>query len=635
MIQLAPTVGQRRTAIAFLSTFGVAGLAAAQEPVESQIDEIVVVDSRIASERYRVGEQVTVDRDDIDALVPANVEQLLEQLPGISVNRPGGPGGVSEVFLRGAESNFTAVYLDGVRVNDPTNTRGGSFDFSTLATSELQRLDIAMGAMSALYGSDAMAGVIRMQSAWPTAGRSSLYGELGTDSAWRAGAAASLAIADEMAWSLRIATLDGGDEIAGSSHDLTSVASRITGERDNGDGWNIVVRRVDRERTSYPEVSGGPQFAATNELETADGSQTAVSAQMDLTLGDGWDSELVASWAEIADVIDTPAVPPGVLDAQPAFFTDSQYRRAEVLWVNRLDLGSTSDVAFGVDIVDENGRDDGSVDLGFAVVPNAYRLDRVVYSAFGELGHSVTKSLHSSVAVRADQFDGDTRVSGKAGIAVDFASIDGRGWARIASGFKLPSFFALGNPLFGNPDLVEEEVRSVELGWSQVLPGEFEYSLALYRSRFENLVDFDFETFTNVNRGRIDIDGLDVRLERPLGDQAYLAVDATVNDFSSSSGPLRRRPERTGGINLRWEFNSDWSLSTSARYIGSQLTTSIPTGDVTNDSYVSVDATLVNQASPAWSWWLAVDNAFDADYQDAPGFPAPGAAVRLGIRMER
>ena len=104
--------------------------------------------------------QVTVERAELEAMMPAAPEQLLQRLPGVSVYRPGGPGGVSEIFLRGAESNFTAVYVDGVRLNNPANTRGGSFDFSTLAVNEIERMDIGMGAMSAIYGSDAMAGVI-------------------------------------------------------------------------------------------------------------------------------------------------------------------------------------------------------------------------------------------------------------------------------------------------------------------------------------------------------------------------------------------------------------------------------------------------------------------------------------------
>ena len=99
---------------------------------------------------------------------------------------------MSEIFLRGAESNFTAVFLDGIRMNDSSNTRGGAVDLSMLAAGELERLDIAMGAMSAIYGSDAMAGVIRMDSAYPDDGRATVYGEAGTVEDWRVGASASL-----------------------------------------------------------------------------------------------------------------------------------------------------------------------------------------------------------------------------------------------------------------------------------------------------------------------------------------------------------------------------------------------------------------------------------------------------------
>ena len=145
------------------------GYNAAAEPVDDQpdIEEIVVAETRLAGDVFGVGESVAVDADGLSRTQPVDAEQLFQGLPGFSVSRPGGPGGVSEIFLRGAESNFTSVYVDGIRLNDSSNTRGGSFDFSTLGIYDVDSIDIASGAMSAVYGADAMAGVVRIRSAWP------------------------------------------------------------------------------------------------------------------------------------------------------------------------------------------------------------------------------------------------------------------------------------------------------------------------------------------------------------------------------------------------------------------------------------------------------------------------------------
>lgn len=600
---------------------------------QDEIEEVVVVGTYLEDRAVRAETQITVERAELEATMPAAPEQLLQRLPGVSVYRPGGPGGVSEVFLRGAESNFTAVFVDGVRLNNPANTRGGSFDFSTLAVNEIERMDIGMGAMSAIYGSDAMAGVIRIESAWPEAGSATTHLEAGTESDWRAGAAAALGLGDTTALGLRVSTVDGGDEIEGMRQDLDTLSARLAGEIGDADRWQLNLRHVERSRTSFPEVSGGPELSVLPDLETAYGEETSLSATIDWTPSTRWQAEIIASWAELEDDIDTPPVPPGELDGQPAYTSVSEYRRGQLLWINRLAFGGPADLAFGMDLVNEDGRDDGTVDLGFAVLPNSYRLERNTAAAFLEWGHAWPLGLESTLAGRLDHTEGESRASGKFGLARPFQAVDGSLWASIADGFKLPSFFALGNPLFGNPDLAPEKVTSLEAGYDQNLGDNIEAGISLFASEYEDLVDFDFETFTNINRGRVDISGVFLYLRMQIGPSLQLGADATLSHISSDSGPLRRRPENTGGLHLTWRPTAAWSLDMAARYVDERLTTSIPTGDVVDGAYVIMDATARYRHSATLAWWLAVDNAFDTDYRDAPGFPAPGLRARLGAEL--
>ncbi|NIW24741.1 MAG: TonB-dependent receptor [Gammaproteobacteria bacterium] len=301
--------------------------------------------------------------------------------------------------------------------------------------------------------------------------------------------------------------------------------------------------------------------------------------------------------------------------------------------MNRIDLRSDLSLVAGVDAVSEDGSDSGAVDLGFALAPNAYELDRTTSSAFAELGKRWNKKLTTTFAARWDHFGGDERLSGKLGVSRAVSETGSRIWARLANGFKLPSFFALGNPLFGNPDLVPEKVRSAEVGYTHELNDSNRVSVSAFKSRYDNLVDFDFDTFTSVNRGRINVSGLEVRGDFQLSATVSFNVDATLSNISSSSGPLRRRPERTGGISVNWAFSERWGLNVIARYVGSRLITAIPTGDVDASAYALFGATARYERSPSQSFWIAVDNAFDEDYQDAPGFPSPGARIRLGASL--
>ncbi len=607
--------------------------AEASDDEDTILEEVHVLGTWLPETRAAEGQQVSVDAEALRRSQPADPEQLLARLPGVSVSRAGGAGGVSEVFLRGAESNFTAVVVDGMRLNDPANTRGGAFDFSTLASSEIERIDIATGAMSAVYGPDAMAGVIRVETRFADAGEGWVDAELGTDHGWRAGASLGGAVGGTGV-ALRATREEAGDAVEGASLDLTTLAARLNGTLGAAIDWRLVLRAADRQRTSFPEVSGGPEYAVLRELETGDGQEFGGSLRVNTEHSDLWSSEWLASWSQIEDDIKTPAVAPGVLDGQPAFTSDTDYRRGELRWVNRLALGDANApaLALGLAFIDEDGSDDGVVDLGPVVLPNGWTLDRETLSAFAELGGRWGNGWTANVAVRGDHTEGDTKVSGKIGLGHDNV-VGGQAWVRAANGFKLPSFFALGNPLYGNPDLEPETVRSIEAGWDRDINDTFSIGLALFASRYQDLVDFDFENFTNVNRGEIDIRGIELRGSWQISPDWRLDADLVNADIDSDDGPLRRRPETTGGLGLAWAPDGPWSLAASARYVGERLITSIPTGDVTDDTYWLLDGTLRYGSTDGWSAWAALDNALDEDWQDAPGFPAPGRRLRVGVEL--
>ena len=87
--------------------------------------------------------------------IPLEVD-LFRQVPGLQIDQLGGPGGLSSVYIRGSDPNHTLVLIDGVRVNDPTNARGGGYDLSNLDPSNIERVEVLRGAASSVYGADAM-----------------------------------------------------------------------------------------------------------------------------------------------------------------------------------------------------------------------------------------------------------------------------------------------------------------------------------------------------------------------------------------------------------------------------------------------------------------------------------------------
>lgn len=139
--------------------------ASAQTDVASQnavgqMNEVVVTATRIAQPLSDLVADVTIlDRDTLDRSGAGGLADVLARVPGVEMNRNGGPGGNTSVFIRGAETRFTAVYIDGVRVDSQST---GGANWQAIPLSQVDRVEILRGPAAAVYGSDAMAGVIQI-----------------------------------------------------------------------------------------------------------------------------------------------------------------------------------------------------------------------------------------------------------------------------------------------------------------------------------------------------------------------------------------------------------------------------------------------------------------------------------------
>src|SRR6185503_4916958 len=93
---------------------------------------------------------------------PARLEEVLGRLNGVYVDSAGGTGGFTSLYLRGAENSHLLVLIDGVKVNDPTTTRGSAYDLSAIDVSQVERIELLRGPASAVHGGEALAGVLNI-----------------------------------------------------------------------------------------------------------------------------------------------------------------------------------------------------------------------------------------------------------------------------------------------------------------------------------------------------------------------------------------------------------------------------------------------------------------------------------------
>ena len=160
MIPTSPAVA--RAAGAALCAIFVSQAALAQTADQTSTNEITVTANRIPTSIQRTGSAITViGSQDIQRANPVSMVDVLRRVPGLDISETGGPGSSAVIRIRGANAGQTLVLLDGVRLNDPSQG-SGEFDTSMIAPGLIDRIEVLRGPQSALYGSDAIGGVINI-----------------------------------------------------------------------------------------------------------------------------------------------------------------------------------------------------------------------------------------------------------------------------------------------------------------------------------------------------------------------------------------------------------------------------------------------------------------------------------------
>src|SRR6185295_9651 len=209
--------------------------------------------------------------------------------------------------------------------------------------------------------------------------------------------------------------------------------------------------------------------------------------------------------------------------------------------------------------------------------------------------------------------------------------------ASAGRGFKMPSFFALASPpqLGGNPGLRPETVLGGDLGIEGPLAAGLSGGLTAFVNRYKDLIDFDFETFSHVNRSDVEARGIEARLDwRPT---ARLALHANgtwqeVEDLTTGAR-LRHRPKRVGGARLVWTPRDAIDLQLDAQAVSRSFDEQIPVPSrdtVAGHELLGLAASW--RLAEAWQLRARIDNLAGESYEELIGFPGAGRSLRLGLR---
>jgi vitamin B12 transporter len=611
-----------------------AALPAAAQPAP---ESVIVTGTRLVGQD--AGSNATVlDAATIQARDPGSVTDLLRDLPGVFVQQSGGRGSVVSLFTRGAKPNFTLVLLDGVKANDPTNTRGGSYDFSTLDLNDIERIEFVRGPASAIYGSDAVGGVIniitRHGSDTPEAALAADGGSFGYA---RVAGHVSGSLAGATG-NLGLSYADNGMPVDGSTLKGTNLDASLTLPEIAGATTGLTGRYGGSIATSFPDSSGGPRLAVLRSLDHRDIAEGVFGASARRDITTWWNADLDYGFYGRGATDTSPGVAPsGQTPAGiPANGDDARFSRNEVTFTNRLTPFAGLDAAIGMDMQAEHGVDDGTLQFGPSRLPTHFALDRTLWSGFAEARFTIADFTLSGSG-RYDSVGRAGHSSPQAGADYVLPDWGTRFQLLWGEAYKLPSFYALGNPIVGDPNLRPEEAENFEGGVTQQLWDLGRWKFEAYSTNYRDLIDFQPGAVPKlVNLSNVHVRGLETSLDftwiSPWGSLTASPRLSYTNARNQQTGAaLRDVPSWLAGGTLLWRPGPDWDVSFDINHVGSLVDNSVPTGDVTLPGHVRADLAAHFKLLPNLALQLGVDNLFNAHYEDVVGFPAPGAVIRAGI----
>jgi outer membrane cobalamin receptor len=600
----------------------------------------------------------------------ATVSDALRQIPGLTIARAGSAGALTSAFPRGGESDYTLVYVDGVQAN----AFGGGFDLAHLSTTNIERIEVVRGAQSALYGSNAIGGVVRIvtRQSGPVRGDAAL--EAGSFGSTRLAASSSGTIGH---WSWgggadRIGsdgfngqTAANGEVIGNDRYDRTEVAGSGGWRGDSG----ALLRgelRFARDDRGFPGPFGSnPAGIFTGIDRTSRGKDDRWSALLGGTMpAGGGRTHAQRTWNRNDGTVISP------------FDTSSSgTRRFTARAQSDIAAGRGVDVSAGAELERERGTSTYITDDA-GEIP----IERWVAGYFGEARWSAANRLFATAGLRLehihrgavgaldDDFSPRPAMTAETVISAN-PKISAAYYLRTApgsqtkvrgsagTGIRPPDAFELA--FTDNPALQPERSRSIEAGIDQSLAdGRAVIEATWFRNSFDDLI-ITVGRFVESSRYRTDnisnararglelattgktrTAGFDVqgRIAYTFLDSAVLAVDgATIAPAPFTAGqPLLNRPRH------QWAIDAGVSRGRASGWIRGGGRGRVLAVEPSYGTFGGLfDAAGYGVWNAGGSWRLSrqlelyarIENVFDRRYEEVFGFPALGRGAVAGLRI--
>jgi vitamin B12 transporter len=512
----------RRLMAASAALCAVPCLAQAQ-PADVPAPDFVVTPTRSPQAISRAGSAVTViTAEEIAKESPKSIAEVLRRSPGLTVTETGGPGSSTTVRIRGAESRHTLVLIDGVRVTDPSQA-SAEFDFAQLVPTDIERIEVLRGPQSALYGSDAIGGVINVIT--------------------RKGRGAPRVFASTEAGSYSSKGLRAG--VSGGTGPLSYAFSLAGFDTAGFSRYGYRIGRIERNRLWPLEADATKRLGASGRvgIDLGNGMELAVGGDACV-----YEAPYDAAFGEVPD---TPSLADQRLYTGFARLTglafDGLLRNTVLMSAGRTERDFKDISFFGAPLTTFWNRDSfvgeraaaeyqGDLKLGaFGLLTVGTRLERerlnstsrsvlpvrtplretndasqLTSSAFALHQISLWQNLHLSLGGRIDHVESDhalclrngicetptgspkeddTFATWRATAAYEIPESGTTFRGSVGTGAKAPSLFQKFDPTFGTPGLTAERSFGFDVGVDQrLLADRLVLSATVFANRFRNQI---------------------------------------------------------------------------------------------------------------------------------------------------
>ncbi|GIU35663.1 TonB-dependent receptor [Shewanella schlegeliana] len=598
--------------IAIFQTFSVQ----AAIPANPSIETITVTGDRFdASPEQQLAVINTIEREEISRLNPKSVVDLLETLPGVSVTRNGGAGQSASISMRGTNSSHVLVLIDGVRIGSATL---GAVSFNALSPENIERIEVVKGPRAAVWGSDAIGGVIQIFTRKLEGGEWFASAEYGSDEYMRATAGLGVSHGDgHTSLSINREQSDGYDikndaEDDDDGYDRLGIS--INGQQNLNQEWTLTwIGQLDTGHYEY-DNSRANEADYDNYLWNVAAQYQTDTLTSKLAVGQSQDKNENFR-ADNSDL--------GV----------SLYKttRDQVNWSNRYSASDNLTFIGGVDWSKESIAGDYAID------------ERDLVGIYGLARYQYGKLLMEGIVRYDDVENIDSETSYNASLAYQLNE-QWRITASAGTGFQAPSFNDLYWPGTGNPDLVSETSENLDLTVHYSSDNLRGY-VSLYQNTINNLIQWaptpeldedGYEIWKPANIQNAEITGVELSLnystwgvEHQLG---YSYIDAIDQDGDEQ---LVGRSEHEFDYAMSYTWSA-LDILMNYHFQGERNAGDIDYDGTTDylDAYHQLDLSLGYKLGDAWLLRLKANNLLDEEIISDRNYFSPGRQLFLSVSYQ-